>query len=269
MNKGVNYRELSGFSEFEACCHMQKELFNLPERDILPPIFINLLTRKNPKIGFALGAFIIEHEKEKLIGFILATACHEPNSLYGMITGIMPEYRKNSIGFGLFLALKEKALRNNINTFYGIFDPMEGNLAKLYFNKLGMTATSYEPEAIELRNNSFPIDKVLLKWSLNSNKLNIGGKYSYGTQYDFIKNIELLTKQNISNATKLLLEIPDDFILLKQQDPKIALNWRMEIRELLIEYLNVRNYIISDLYTRIINDKRENFYLLEQPSITN
>ena len=266
MNINVNYRELSGFSEFEACFLLQKELFNLSEKDVLPPIFINLLTRENPRIGFALGAFKIDDEREQLIGFILATASHEANSLYGMITGIIPEFRKNGIGFGLFLALKEKALMHNINTFYGIFDPMEGNLANLYFKKLGMIATNYEAEAFELCDNKFPIDKVLLEWNLNSSKTesSLDLTYSRETSIEAKQKHQLITKNNKSKALKVMLEIPSDFILLKKQDLQKALEWRMEIRELLIEYINVRKYVVSDFYTRIINNKRENYYLLEK-----
>lgn len=66
------------------------------------------------------------------------------------------------------------------------------------------------------------------------------------------------------NDSKVLVEIPENFVQLKSTDVKNALKWRITTRNIFIEYLNNRNYIISDCYSIKVDNKHKTYYLLEK-----
>ena len=266
MTDKIEYRELAGFKEFEECFNLQKKAFGISDKDALPPVFINLLTRKYPRTGFAIGAFHKKKNEDILIGFFLNIAGTEGKTLYGVILGNKQDYRKKGVGFKLILALKEYALKYGVEKWYGIYETLEGNLGNLYIDKFGMTGIKYELEAYELSGNNFPIDKVLLKWDMDSSKTKqkIAGTYKKVSLDNLLSKYPIATTKNTEQSDKILIQIPDDFIKLKQNNIEKALEWRMKTRKLFTEYINNKNYIITEFYTRLINDKRENYYLLER-----
>ncbi len=266
MLKDIEYRELSGFKEFEECYELQKKVLGVADKDVLPPVFLNLLTRKFPRTGFALGAFTNENNKNVLIGFFLNIAGVEEKNIYGVILGNKPEYRKKDVGYKLLMNLRENALMHKIKKWYGIYESLEGNLGNLYINKFGMKGIKYEPEAYELPGINIPIDKVLIRWDLDSERVHqkIKGIYKKKNLEELLKEYPVATTKKIESSNKLLIQIPDDFLKLKQMDEQKALEWRMETRMLFTEYINKKNYTITEFYTRIINNKRENYYLLEK-----
>lgn len=261
MSQKVIYREMAGFNEFEECYRLQKEVFHLSDKDVLPPVFINLLTRKNPRTGIAIGAF----DKSKLIGYSLCVSANNNDSIYGMSFGVLPDYLKTGVGLGLNVAVREHALKYNINTFYCIYESLEGNLGNLYLDKFGMIGVKYEPEVYELGDH-IPIDKVLMKWDFNSErtKKKLSKEYEKEPLDVLLKNTPIARVDFNEICDKMLVEIPDDFLKIKSIDKDNAMSWRMKTRTILNEFLNKRNYQITEFYTKFENKNRENYYLIEK-----
>jgi predicted GNAT superfamily acetyltransferase len=266
MTLNITYRELDKYTELDECVSLQKEVLGLPHQNTIPSLLLNVYTRKTPKTGIILGAFSKEKGKNKLIGFIMSIAGIENHSLYGVIIIIKKDFRSQNVGIELFLRTREIAIKNNITDFYGIFDPLEGNLAKLYFNKLGMTGIEYEQEVHRLTNTDLPNDKVVLHWKLNSKNTiqKINRHLKKKSADEIIKTHPIVTSNNRPDSNVVLLKIPDDFLKLKHYDQLKAIKWRKETRELFNTYLNNNNYIIKDFYTRINDNTRESYYLLEK-----
>lgn len=267
MVQEIEFRLLSGFQEYEKCFELQKEIFKTSDKDTLPPIFLNLLSRENPRVGFALGAF--NKENDELVGFFLNVAGVEENSVYCMTLGIKPGFQQKNIGINFFKALRKHAIASGIKHIYGIFEPLEGNLGNFYFSKLGLTGIKYESDVYELQENDFPIDKILLKWDINSSQTNekIDGTYKKENIENLLDNYPIANHTDELKSNKLLIQIPDDFIRLKQGNRQEALKWRMKTRELFIKYLNEKSYQITDFYSQITDNRRENYYLLEKNTI--
>lgn len=255
-------RELKGFKEYEICFRLQQEIFNLSDKDTFSPALLNMLNRKEPKVGYAIGAF----EKENMIGFFLATASIEPNTLYGVLMGVKPDYENQNVGKSLFLKLREFALGKNLNTLSFIYEPLEGVLGNFYFNKLGVIGVKYESDVFQLSNSQYPIDKLLVKWELNSIQTiaRIKGNAKKECLNNLLKDCPVVCSGMITGAKKILVKIPGDFTKMKNLDYKKAIELRFSTRKIFNEYLNKRGYVVKDFFSERDGEQRDNYYLLEK-----
>ncbi|NJN28811.1 MAG: GNAT family N-acetyltransferase [Cyclobacteriaceae bacterium] len=251
------------FEEFEKCFELQKEVFQLSDKDTLPPIFLNLLSRNNPRTGFAIGAFL--KESNDLVGYFLNIAGVDNKTIYGMSLGVKPSFREKNLGLNLFLYLKKEALQYDVKKWYGIFEVLEGNLGNLYFNKLGMKGIKYEKEPYIIFNDKFPVDKVLIEWDLELSVINdyIDKKLMKIQFRELVKEYPILDNTNYNNEDKVLIQIPCNLLGLKQSNINEAIKWRISTRNLFDEFINRKKFIITKFYSNE-NESNKNFYLLEK-----
>jgi predicted GNAT superfamily acetyltransferase len=177
----------------------------------------------------------------------------------------------------MFFKFRELASSRNIKYMYGNYDPLEGNLGHTYYNKLGFWGIRYQESAYELAAHDhpasdIPIDKVVVKWELDSQRT---CEKLEGTYRGKRKMAEILTKQpvvnenNFEDSETVLVKIPEDFVSLKKMNPGEALNWRLNTRKIFKEYINNRGYWITEFYSEKKDGRRHNYYLLEKKRILN
>lgn len=263
----IDYRELTSNEDFTQCILLQKEVFNFSDVDIISPLFLKLIARNNPPIGISMGAF--ELTENKLVGIIIGFATFNSKSIYGVLQGVNPEFRNQEIGLNLLIKLREVALNKGLELMEGIVDPLEANLAKLFFTNLGFNGIKYEPQAYKYTGNdinkSIPIDKVLIKWNFNSQTTIEKINYRKGLDnVNTLNEIPIATETNKPNSENVLIEIPNDFKEVKNNDWEQALNWRNSTREIFTHYLNQKNYIIVDFIKKLENQTFRSYYLLEK-----
>lgn len=170
----ISYRNLISEDDFQQCVDLQKSIFGLTDTDVISPLLLKLLARDFPSIGISIGLFNNSNEKSELIGYMIGYATFLERSIYGATIGIKKEYRNKENGFILFLKFREFSLKKGIECMYGVFEPLESNLAHLYFTNLGFTFIKYEKDALindeHLKLHYIPTDKVLIKWDYKSKK---------------------------------------------------------------------------------------------------
>lgn len=260
----IVYRELETFEELEQCKNLQQEIFGINDLDTLSPLFLNVLTRKFPKIGINLGTF----HKEKLIGFLTSLNTANQKYTYGILFGVLNEYRNQGIGINIYLYFRKICENININHFFGIFDPLEGNLGHLYFNKLGFVGKQYEKSPYELseKMDQIPIDKVFVHWDMISQRVEdkIEKRFVKKDFNSIYPQVPIVSPNKIPDSDAVLVEIPLDFLSLKKIDPDKAYQWRMDTRILFDEYINKRNYVMQEFYSYKENSLNRNFYYLKK-----
>ncbi len=259
----IDYRELVSEDDFSQCIEMQRNLFNLSDVDILSPLILQLIARKNPPMGILLGAFIESEQNQELVGFSIAMATFQERSMYGAMIGVKPQYQSLGYGLNLILKLREFALKENINYLYGVFEPLEKKLAHLYINHLGFTGIKYQESVYYLqdtRDRATSTDKLLFKWDLNSFSTHDKNRNNSG---DLMAKYPRATKDVMPDAPGVLVEIPNDFGHMEKEDSASAIYWRQCTKDIFIHYINCRKYIVNDCLTFEDNQIKKSFYLLK------
>ena len=267
----IEYKELTTFNEFRECVSLQKEILGVSDLDAFSPLTLTVFAKREPPIGIIVGAFDKKFEIKKMIGFFFGTAVLHEKAIYGIAIGVLPEYQGKNIGIGIFLKFRDLVLERNVKYMYGLFDPLEGNLGHSYLNKLGFWGIRYKESPYELTNidpstSSIPIEKIAVKWELQSQRTSekLGGTYQK-EEFEKVKaKCPIVNEDNFLESKAVLVEIPEDFSVLKKIDFQGALNWRLKTRNIFNEYINNRGYWITEFYSHKENGKRRNFYLLQE-----
>jgi len=265
----IEYRELSTAEDFNQCIELQKSIFGMSEIDVISPLFLKLIARNNPPIGISLGIFKSDLNLSELIGFIIGFATFQQKSIYSVTLGIKPEYQNNVYGYRLMLKYREVALSKNIEFLFGLFDPLDANIARFNIACLGYIAFNYIIDSqtlLDEKNKKYITnDKIVVRWDINTSKTidRISGIKRNNNQK--VPNLfPIATTQCMPEAPSVLVEIPEDFNYLLVNKIDEAFVWRISTREIFKEYINKRQYIISDCFSIKHDYNRKTYYLLEK-----
>jgi predicted GNAT superfamily acetyltransferase len=261
----VVFREIKTIAEIEQFSSVQEEIFSIRPEDRFPSHFISMLGRNDPEMGFAFGAYKIDNEIEELIGVNISITTNEQNTLYAISTGVLPKYRNGIYGPILMSKAREHAIQRNFNFLYSIFNYLEANLGRLYFRKFGFVGVRLKVDSLYSGKEIMPNDKVLIKWDLLNSRYSIGDNAieRSTTFQETIETLSIANEIHMPDEEKVLVKIPNNYRLLKENEPDQALSVSVNLRKVLLEYLNARNYNITDCITGKMGGIRESYYLLE------
>jgi len=260
-------KELFTFKEFEEISELQNKIWNLSDRDIISTITLKALTMKYPIMGLLLGAF---HDN-KMIGFVICIPTREPNTLYGLIMGVLPEFQNSEVGNKLGIKILEICLKQNVNKICWTFEPLDSILGHLYLNKWGAVAVRYEQNYYQLKNefnNKLPLDRFIVDCNLQSSRVieRINKKIKTKPVKNVLNEHPVAGVDYFPNEKSVLVKIPSDFNKLKSVDIDKANKFRIITRTIFDEYINKRSYFIAELFSEEIEGERQNYYLMEKRS---
>ena len=188
--------------------------------------------------------------------------------------GVHPDYRGYGIGFGLKRAQWQMVRYQEIDRITWTYDPLLSRNAFLNITRLGAVCNTYRRnEYGELRddlNVGLPSDRFQVDWSVNSKRverrlskkarlpldlahfLAAGAEIINPTKTDDsglpqpgAHNLADFIEPQEEQTRIVLLEIPADFLALKNQDKELAIAWRTHTREL-FEALFSSGYLVTD-----------------------
>lgn len=151
----VEYRRLENQDDFDQVGDLQRRVFGFSDLDLLPPPLLRLVARNKPPIGIHLGAFHREGGRSEMVGAVLSFATFLPDTAYIVLLGVLPEYQNGPYGATLLERFRTEALSRGIGSTWGVFDPLDQRLARLYVGNFGFVGT-------EMLGN-----KLLFRWDLN------------------------------------------------------------------------------------------------------
>lgn len=180
-------------------------------------------------------------------------------------------------------------LAQGIELITWTFDPLEARNASLNLRHLGATSSSYlENMYGELRddlNQGLPTDRLLVEWWLSSDR--VRSRHPSATQVsraagapvvdrafpqeDVPKMIDTTISDGIRvpagwrepSASRVLLEVPSSFQIVKVRDTGAARAWRQIVREAMGRAFAL-GYVATDFVTGALGDNRA-FYVLRTP----
>lgn len=232
-------REIDGTAEVRAVEQLQKEVWKIPDLDVVP--FTQLVAARAAG-GVLLGAF----DGDSLIGFVYGFVGYERGHMthHSHMLAVRPAYRNLNVGYKLKHAQREFVLRQGITEITWTFDPLQSLNAYLNFSRLGVISDRYlvnfygTDAASDLHQNG--TDRLWVTWPLTSERVTErSGNIATDIENDRIMPLVELGKNNAPLANDIDLrdagvyvsiDIPAHMINIEQQDRELATAWRAATR---------------------------------------
>ena len=235
-------REVETFAELRAVEEMQKEVWGVPDLDVVPATH---LIAAQAAGGLLLGAF----ERKTLVGFVYGFVAQENGEIahHSHMLAVKHAYRNFNLGYKLKLAQRDAVLARGIYVITWTFDPLQSLNAYFNFAKLGVICDRYfidfygEDAASFLHQTG--TDRFWVKWLLNSQRV--------------VKRITKADSSLEEPREKMLVEIPGDINAVQRESPETARDWRVRTRRAFTDAL-AEGYVIVDFYRR----ENEGIYIL-------
>ena len=227
-------RQVETFAELRAVEEMQKEVWGVPDLDVVP---LTHLIAAQAAGGVLLGAF----DRKTLVGFVYGFVAQEDGEIahHSHMLAVKHAYRNFNLGYKLKLAQREAVLAHGINLITWTFDPLQSLNAYFNFAKLGVICDRYMIDFYGEEAASFlhqtGTDRFWVKWQLNSPRV-----------------VKRITKADLSledPADKILVEIPGDINAVQQESPETAREWRQRTRRAFTEAMDA-GYVVVDFFRR-------------------
>ncbi len=265
-------RDIDGQTEMRSVEELQKEVWGLPDLDVVP---LTQLVAAKASGGVVIGAF----DQDILAGFAYGFVGYEEGRVthHSHMLAVRPNYRSFNIGYLLKLAQREKALEQGIERMTWTFDPLQSVNAYFNFNKLGVVSDRYfvnfygEEAASFLHRNG--TDRLWVTWLMTSRHVceRLDGTIPLWK----IGNISPLVEVGKDHAPHsravdeeltgelAVIEIPADINSLEQKSGEITAQWREATRSAFTEAI-AAGYLIKGFHRGNREDQIVGRYLLKR-----
>ena len=250
MINGIEYRELKDFSIYDALEEVQKDSWNMPDRELVPKRLI-LATQKSG--GVAIGAF----KEQEMIGYCWGwIGKKDPYGvfIYSHHNAVKTKYQNLGIGYYLKVKQREWALSHNYEYINWTFDPLQSNNCYLNLHKLGAICNiyyeNYWGEMLDDLNKGIDTDRFYCNWILSSDNVKrklVKEFQNYSellndNQYHVLLTEEedsLLVVKSINldlSFHTVIVQIPNNFRYMISKDKEKIIEWRKKTREVFKTY---------------------------------
>lgn len=266
-------RDVSGQTEMRAVEELQKEVWGLPDLDVVP---LSQLIAATAAGGVLLGAF----DDEILVGFAYGFPGYEHGRAahHSHMLAVKPSYRDFNLGYRLKLAQRERVLAQGINLMTWTFDPLQSLNAYFNFYKLGVVSDCYfinfygaDAASFLHRNGT---DRLWVTWRLSSRRVSerVGGINNAAPEIESVVPLVQIEKDNSPrqndsadglSGEDVLIEIPADINELERQSSELASAWRTVTRMAFTKALS-SGYLVENFYRRSRDGQQISTYYLSR-----
>lgn len=274
-------RDACGQAEVRAIEELQKEVWGIPEIEVVPA---TQLVAAQAAGGVLLGAF----DGETLAGFAYGFLGleHGQATHHSHMLAVKSAYRNSDLGRKLKLEQRERVLAQGIDTMTWTFDPLQSLNAHFNFAKLGVVANRYLVNFYGTDARSFlhqnGTDRLWVTWNLQSRRVNERVDRINSDQKS--ENVALNVETAFEQITRLvqvgdddfpqsnslnekltgeliLIEIPANIGDLERRNSSAATKWREATRRAFTEAF-AAGYAVEDFYRRVHGKQQTGVYLL-------
>jgi predicted GNAT superfamily acetyltransferase len=243
---GILLKKIETLAELEKISNLERKVWMMNPI----PLHQTLTVAKNG--GVLIGAF----DGEQLVGFVYSFPGYADGEVYlcSHMMGIDSAYQNQGIGYRLKMKQAEEGAKNGYQKIRWTYDPLESRNGYLNIAKLGAVCSDYIEncygEMTDELNKGLPSDRLNVEWMINSPYLQQRNPlfaalslHQEATLLDWKlrpngypqalrKEIPL---RGISNSSCLFIPIPVDFQQIKQIDLDLAIDWRVQTREVILQ----------------------------------
>ncbi len=272
----VRLRTLDTIGEMSQLVHLQREIWGYGQPDTDFPYPARALFALAESGGHVGGAFL----DDLPVGLSVAWRGMDPllqkPYLHSQLVGIRKEHRHLGIGFQLKLNQRDFALEANLDLVKWVFDPMRPINANLNVRKLGAVIPAYHTDYYGTVQSHFSrglaTDRVWAHWHIASSRVRqrllhpppllkreppLVQVTAWGEDDEGRKNLQDLDLE--SSQPEFLVEVPDDFEAIFQENLSLAADGQAKIRKVFQHYLH-QGYLAADFLV-VSGPPRRTFYL--------
>ena len=268
----IEIREIDEVAEMRAVEELQKEVWGIPDLDVVP--LTHLVAAKEAG-GVLIGAF----DGATVVAFVYGFPSFERGQLahHSHMLAVKPEYRNLDLGRRLKLAQREHVIAQGIELMSWTFDPLQSLNAYFNFSKLGVVADRYLADFYGEDAASFlhqtGTDRLWVSWFVSSEDVKrqingAGGNVNSDPGAPLVQvDADDSPKRNRYEeglaADQASIEIPADIDSLQQRSPEMAKRWRQETRWAFTESINA-GYFVAGFTRATCDDRKIGKYLLKK-----
>ncbi len=259
----LRFRDLHSADEFRQVMDLEQQVWGFTDLNDMVTLPVFTITVKRGAI--LIGAY---DAADRMVGFVYSIVGMKPGQVlqWSHMLGVLPEYRNSGLGRALKLAQRDRALAQGYELIEWTYDPLQAMNAHLNFTKLGVVAEEYHRnvygESTSVLHKGTPTDRLVAQWWIA--KPHVARRVMPGELIPVTTNE--ITEAAPINTThpaqswlansdvflarddrRLTLEIPMGFTDMQRAAPALALEWRMQTREIFETYFR-RGYRVVDFY---------------------
>ncbi|HMQ04867.1 MAG TPA: GNAT family N-acetyltransferase [Pyrinomonadaceae bacterium] len=256
----LQIRPVSTIDEFREAELLQKEVWGIPDMDVVP--MYHLVAAKESG-GVILGAF----DREEMVGFVYGFVGFERGRTvhHSHMLAVREAYRSQGLGYQLKCEQRNSILDQGIEIMTWTFDPLQSRNAFFNFRKLGVVADRYYTDLYGSDAASFlhrnGTDRLWVSWHVAGERVSrrLSGEERFEPEGKAISLVSIdasgkpLRNDRVSlgETDRLNIEIPGDISAIELADPSLARHWRLETRAAFSMALNAR-FLVEDFR---VNDR--------------
>jgi predicted GNAT superfamily acetyltransferase len=269
----ITVRRAESVGDYLACQEAQRRSWGISDNGYVIPVAT--MVGANLHGGLVIGAFLPSGEAAGMsfafLGRIEGRLC-----LYSQLTGVVPAYQSQGLGYQIKLFQRKVARADGIERIAWAFDPLQAGNAYFNLTKLGARAVRYVENMYGQRtdrlNAGVPTDRLIAEWNTaNSSPVEV----SFGSVRDLPGLIEFhesprqgpvpvgVRDFTAVNGRRLLLEIPLDITALRSADPALAEKWRSVLGQA-FQLAFSKSYRAVHFVRDDSSTLRRGFYVLER-----
>ncbi|GAC1468177.1 MAG: hypothetical protein NVSMB9_10560 [Isosphaeraceae bacterium] len=240
MRPEISIRRADTIDDYRACQEAQRLAWGIVEEDYVVPLATLVGAQKHG--GLVLGAFRDDGEALGM-SFAFLGRIEGRLGLYSQLTGVVPGYQDQGIGFGLKMAQREFAQEEQLPCIAWTFDPLQSGNARFNLERLGGTAGRYLENLYGARtdalNRNTTTDRLLVVWEMSQENTRAPRDRAS------IHELPCLIVDRPGNEgrtvpsfaccplsePRFLLPIPVNIGALRVEDPDLAAHWGLAVRE--------------------------------------
>ena len=262
---------------------LQRLVWTAPDIEVVPK---DLLLAAIHNGGLVIGAFVADDLVGVSFGFpgFYATPDGPRLKHHSHILAVHPGWQSKGIGFALKRAQWQMVRGQGLDRITWTYDPLLSRNAHLNIARLGAVCNTYlRSEYGEMRdglNAGLPSDRFQVDWWLNTvrveRRLSRHSRLTLTPAHYRLAEATLLEarldRERVARppeeilsltGTLLLVEIPSDFLALKDADLSLARDWRFYTREV-FEKAFAAGYLVTDF----VHENGRSFYVLTHGEAT-
>ena len=275
---GIQLRDLHGIDDYRAVVELERAIWGYTDMaDVVTvPVFIITVKRG----GILIGAF---DGPDRMVGFaysIVGLKDGAPTQWSHMM-GVLPDYRASGLGRMLKLAQRDRAIAAGFELMEWTFDPLQALNAHLNFAKLGVIADEYVEnlygDSTSALHRGTPTDRFIVQWKLREAHVErriardtaITVRDAEAAEAPVVNPTRQEGKWHVVDAVdpvmterRVWVEVPAAFTEMQQENPDLALDWRLTTRAIFERYFEAGYRAVDFEFNRAEGRGR---YLVARP----
>jgi predicted GNAT superfamily acetyltransferase len=240
----ITIRRAETAADYRACQEAQRRAWGINEDGYLIPIAT--MVGANLHGGLVLGAFRPDGAAVAMsfafLGRIDGRLC-----LYSQLTGVVPGYQSQGLGYRIKIHQREFARAEGIGTIAWAFDPLQAGNAHFNLVRLGAAAGRYIDnmygERTDALNAGVPTDRLIAEWDTEHESPRkvqpdaaavlprvIHAAAGQGGDSELTPSGIAEVGIDFASSPSVLIEVPADIARLRRDRPELAERWRLALR---------------------------------------